>query len=266
MIKRKPFFSIITICYNEEKTIKKTCESVVRQKYRNFEWIVVDGKSTDNTLKIINKYKKCITNLSSEKDEGIYSAMNKGIKKSRGEYLLFLNGGDNLKNQDVLQEVSDFIQKDNKKTEIYYGNLLYSNGEVVDYKKSVLDKKFFVNKTIAHQATFIKRNLFSKYGKYDEHYKIVSDYDFWIKVIIVNKVKTKYLPIIISVFDPKGASTDYKLAKQQIEERNKVLLKYGMINKSEASIWKIKWFLLTLLKKIGVYNIIRKNYRKVVCR
>ncbi|MFH0808034.1 MAG: glycosyltransferase family 2 protein [archaeon] len=261
-----PFISIITVCYNEEKNIKKTCDSIASQKYKNFEWIVIDGKSTDKTLSIIKKYKTHTTLITSEKDTGVYNAMNKGITKAKGEYLLFLNGGDYLKDKNTLQEAYNFIQKDKKTAGIYYGDLVYDNGEIVSYKKAKLDKKFFINKTISHQATFIKRNLFNKFGKYSENYKIVSDYEFWIKTIIKEKVKVKYLPIIISVFDLSGVSTDYKIARQHIKERIEAMFKYSLINQRQALMLKIKWFILAGLKKIGVYNFLRRNYRRVFSR
>ncbi|MCK4650244.1 glycosyltransferase [Candidatus Pacearchaeota archaeon] len=261
-----PFFSIVTVCYNEEKNIKKTCESIIKQGYKNFEWIIIDGKSTDKTLEIIKKYGKKIPKVISEKDSGVYNAMNKGIVKTKGEYILFLNGGDYLKDKDVLQEIANFIQKDKKQGEIYYGDLLYDNGEIVTFKKSKLDKKFFKTKTISHQATFIKRQLFEKYGYYDEQYKIVADFDFWIRAIIKGGAKVKYLPIIVSVFDQTGISADYKLAKKQIKERSEVLIKHGLIGKTETIFAEAKWFILTMLKKLGFYSIIRETYRKIVKR
>jgi glycosyltransferase involved in cell wall biosynthesis len=264
--KQKPLFSIITVCYNEEKNIEKTCKSVSSQKYKNFEWVVVDGKSTDNTLSIIKKYKKNISTLISEKDTGIYNAMNKGIRKSKGEYLLFLNGGDHLKDAETLQRVANFIDRDNRKSEIYYGNLHYEGEGVVDYKHAVLNKRFFIKKTISHQATFIKRRLLLKYGNYNEEYRIISDYEFWIKAIVKGKAKTKYLPVVVAVFNLEGISTNYKLSKIQIKERNDVLLKYGLINKAGAITSSMRWSLLTMLKRIGAYNFSRKIYRKIIKR
>ena len=264
--KQKPFFSITTVCYNEEKSIRKTCESISNQKFKDFEWIVVDGRSTDGTVKIIKEYKKDIASLTSEKDDGIYNAMNKGIKKSKGEYLLFLNGGDYLKDKDTLQKVHELIQEDKGSNEIYYGDLLYDNGEIVRYDKAKLNEKFFVKSTLSHQATFIDKKLFNKFGNYNENYHIVSDFEFWVKAIVKGKVKTKHLPIVIAVFDLSGMSTDYKLAKKQIKERNDVLMKYKLINKKQATIAETKWLLLTTLKKAGLYNLLRKNYRKVIRR
>ena len=262
----KPLLSVITVCYNEEDNMGKTCRSVYKQTSENFEWIVIDGKSTDNTLEIIKKYKKKISSLISENDKGVYDAMNKGISKAKGRYLLFLNGGDMLKNKDVLKKVSKYIKEDSEKSSIYYGDLYYDNGEIVTFKKSKLNKNFFVKKTISHQATFIKRKLFQDYGKYNTKYKITADFDFWVKAIIMNKVKTKYIPMIISVFDLSGISTNYKLAKKQIKERNEVLINYKLINQTEAKLAEKKWLLLIVLKKLRVYNNLRKIYRSAIKR
>jgi glycosyltransferase involved in cell wall biosynthesis len=256
----------VTICFNEEKKIEETCKSVREQTCKDFEWIVLDGKSTDNTTNILKKYKKNMSSFVSEKDSGRYNAMNKGIKKSKGEYLIFLHGGDFFKDKNVLQKIKDFIEQDKKSSEIYYGDLQYDNGEIVSYKKSVLDKKFFITKTISHQATFIQKNLLKKIGFYNEKYRIVADFDFWIRAIVLNKVKTRYLPLTISVFDQEGLSTTYKMAKKQIAERNEVLLKYKLITEKQAKLFKVRWFILSFFKRLGIYNFLRRNYRKVVKR
>jgi glycosyltransferase involved in cell wall biosynthesis len=266
MKRNTPLFSIITVCYNEEQTIEKTCKSVSAQTSKKFEWIVIDGKSTDKTLSILKKYKKNMSNLLSEKDKGVYDAMNKGISKANGKYLLFLNGGDALVDKNVLENASNLIKEDEEKSDIYYGDAIYDNGEVVDFGHSKLNKKFFKTKTISHQSTFINKNLFSKYGKYNLKYKIVADFDFWVKTIAINKVKTKHLPLIISIFDLAGISTNYKLANKQITERNKVLISYKIIGNTEKNIAELKWKILTMLKRAGLYNTIRRKYRKVIKR
>ncbi len=266
MKRNEPLISIITVCYNEEKNIEKTCKSVANQAYNNFEWIIIDGKSTDNTLNIIKKYKKEISTLITEKDKGVYDAMNKGISKAKGKFILFLNGGDSVVDNNVLENASNLIKEDEEKNDIYYGDAIYDNGEIVSLSHSKLNKKFFKTKTISHQSTFIKKSLFSKYGKYNLKYKIVADFDFWVKTIVVNKVKTKYLPIVVSVFDLKGISTNYKFAKKQITERNEVLVSYRIMGRTGAKLARMKWSGLTMLKRLNLYNIIRKGYRKVVKR
>jgi glycosyltransferase involved in cell wall biosynthesis len=202
----------------------------------------------------------------SKEDDGVYDAMNNGIKNAKGKYVLFLNGGDTFVDKKVLETVENFIKKDKLSSDIYYGNAVYDNGEIVDFSKATLNKSFFLNKTISHQATFIRRKLFQKYGKYNTDYKIVADFDFWIKTIIKNKAKTKYLPLKISIFDQSGISTNPKHAKIHIKERNNVLKKYGIANEFQLILQKIKAYILTILKRVGIYNFARRNYRRVVKR
>lgn len=263
---KKPLISVITVCYNEREKMGMTCESVVNQNYKNFEWIVIDGKSTDETLKILKRYRRKMNVFISEKDEGPYNAMNKGIKKAKGKYILFLNGGDYLVNKSVLKRASEFILRDKSEADIYYGDAKYSNGELVTFKKSKLSPDFFLNKTISHQSSLIRKKLFSKYGDYNPRYKIVADFDFWIKTIVVHKVKTKYLPLIIAVFDLGGMSTKTENFRQHLNERIYVLKKYNLINYLQEKIILIKWATLNFLKKIKVYSIIRKSYRRIIKR
>lgn len=265
-MEKKPLFSIITVCYNEEKNIEKTAKSVVSQNFKNFEWVVIDGKSKDNTVNILNKYKKNMSYFVSEKDSGIYNAMNKGIKKAKGKYLLFLNGGDCFTNKEVLLKVAKFLEKDNFSSQIYYGNILYDNGEKVDFSKAKLDRKFFLTKTISHQATFIQKELFTKYGNYQEKYKISSDFDFWLKTIIKNNVKTKFLPVLVSIFNLEGISADKKSMKKHIEERQTILKKNGVVSSFELFYLKLYWNLIYFLKKIKVYYLFKKIYRSIVSR
>lgn len=265
-MEKPPLFSIITVCYNEEKNIEKTAKSVVGQKFKNFEWVVIDGKSKDKTVSILNKYSKSMSYFVSEKDSGIYNAMNKGIKKAKGKYLLFLNGGDCFVNKDVLLKVAKFLEEDNFSSEIYYGNVLYDNGEKVDFKKAVLDRKFFLTKTISHQATFILKDLFKKYGNYEEKYKISSDFYFWLKAIVKGKVKTKFLPVFVSIFNLEGISAGKNSMKKHIEERHTILRENGLVSSFEIFYLKCYWNLIYFFKKIKVYSLFKKIYRSVVSR
>lgn len=257
-----PFFSLITICYNEEKRINKTCKSISQQNFKNFEWIIIDGNSADRTLDVIKKYKDFFSKLISEKDNGRYHAMNKGIKNAKGKYLLFVNGGDYLQNKDVLQKVYDFIMKDNERNDIYCGDILLENGRIFSRIGNKLDKQFFIFKTIPHQASFIKYNLFKKYGNYDEKYEIVGDYDFWVRSILLGESSVKFLPFVISVFDLKGVGSSYKFYKKHIKERNDVLLKNHLINPFQAFLLKIVWASVALLKFLRVDNFLKKCFRK----
>jgi glycosyltransferase involved in cell wall biosynthesis len=180
MLMSEPWLTIITVCKNIATEIGDTCESVVKQTLQNFEWMVVDGASTDGTLTVLEKYRPQITRLISEPDSGIYNAMNKGIGAATGKYLLFLNGGDYLATDTVLSEV---FSRD-LDADIIYGNgfLQHSDGgiETSELMPSVITKVFFAQHTLLHQSTFIRRSLFDRYGLYNENYRVVSDWEKWI--------------------------------------------------------------------------------------
>lgn len=160
--------SIITICYNIENEIRQTCESIVNQTWQDFEWIIIDGGSTDGTLDVLEEYKNRIDIFISEKDEGIFDAMNKGILRASGEYLNFMNGGDAFSSNNSLQDVMVYI----KNKDIYYGNA-YDTWPNSERKKErihqdYLPSDYFLNNYISHQASFIRRELFEEYGLYDK--------------------------------------------------------------------------------------------------
>ena len=217
----KPLLSIITICYNE-KEIERTCESIVNQTWQDFEWIVVDGGSTDGTLDILNKYKDRIDILISEPDKGRYNAMNKGIKLAQGQYLNFMNGGDAFYNSTVLEKVF----KESEQT----ADILYGKECIVDGKCSYIcnlpqkiDVSYWLQRTIRHQSSFIKKELFIKYGFYNENYTIVSDFESFV-LFFTKGCSFQYLPHIIASFNASGISCSNQ--KQSMAERKKVEQKY----------------------------------------
>ena len=192
------YLSIITINFNNCIGLLKTMESVINNQFNNFEYIVIDGGSTDGSKEVIEKYEAKINYWVSEKDAGIYNAMNKGIAKATGEYLLFLNSGDYLKNDTVIK--SFFVKKIS--TDIIYGNL-EMGGRLIKYP-SKLDFTFFFRDSIPHPATFIKRNLFDKYGRYNEQNKIVSDWEFFLNSVVIHKCSYTKIEETITVYDING--------------------------------------------------------------
>ncbi len=196
--------SIITVCFNIKDEIRRTCESIVNQTYQDFEWIVVDGGSTDGTLEILEEYKERINIFISEKDNGIYDAMNKGIARARGEYLNFMNGGDCFYNLNVLQ---DSIQALASCADVYYGNVQVTsaaNTYILNFPKT-LSKEFFLRSCINHQSCFIKAELFALFG----NYKIVamgSDFEMWLIYMKNNRTFVK-LDRCIAQFYLGGASS-----------------------------------------------------------
>lgn len=219
-MKNKPILSIITINLNNSAGLEKTIQSVISQNYKNFEFIIIDGKSSDNSVEIIKKYQNSITIWKSEKDSGVYEAMNKGIKLANGKYLQFLNSGDYLLNKDIINTIFSKPTTD----DILYGSSIRLSDdhklyEVVEPKNLTL--KHFYDYSTCHQAMFIKRDLFNKLGLYNEKLKIVADWEFNIKSIIVNNCSLKYLDFPIVYYDMSGIS--FKNQNLSISEKNKIL-------------------------------------------
>lgn len=220
--------SIITICFNAEKIIEDTLKSVVNQTFTDIQYIVIDGGSTDSTLDILGKYKEKIDILISEPDNGIYNAMNKGIKFVEGDYILFLNAGDKIYDSDTLQKVFTCIQK-NPTKEFFYGDVEILSGNkrhsIRRFKKK-LTKSALSELNICHQSIFYKHSLFQEYGLYDESLKIYADYDYNLKIILAKKVSYKHLGEITSSFSLGGISTQKENYQERLKEKTKVKKKY----------------------------------------
>jgi len=219
--------SIITVCYNAENTIENTIKSVIAQTYENIEYIVIDGASTDNTLKIIDFYKENIRYFISEHDTGIYNAMNKAIKASTGNVLYFLNANDYLFDENVIKEVVKHFEKTGAK--IIFGDMSFikETGEEKERRSFELaDKLFLTSENLCHQGIFYKKDVFEICGLYNEKYKLLADYDLNLKAIIKNKLKTRHIPITIAKFTLEGQSNSEKLRELQESEKKEILNKY----------------------------------------
>lgn len=202
-----PKFSIITINYNEPK-LEDTCKTIVNQTFQDFEWIVIDGGSNKETLDILDKYKSRINYFVSEKDNGRYHAMNKGIKQAHGDYLIFMNAGDCFYNNNILQDVRNLMENNQNKADVYYGNgyLRYPGNKLELFKKpKQLNFDFVCLFPLFHQAMFFKRELFSKFGCYDEKYKIVSDWKYYLN-LYKNNCSFEYIDVNVAVDDANGIS------------------------------------------------------------
>lgn len=198
--------SIITINYNNAEGLEKTIKSVIAQNIKNFEYIVIDGNSSDGSKDIIEKYADKIDYWVSEPDSGIYNAMNKGIIQAKGEYLLFINSGDLLKNDISIERI---IKQLTGEDIIYFDLDVYYSAENTVYKSypDILNFEYFLTKTLPHPASFIKKRLFEKYGLYDENMTICSDWAFFINVIGDRKCSYKHIKESISIFFFDGMSS-----------------------------------------------------------
>lgn len=204
--------SIITVCRNAQDTIEKTIKSVIDQDYKNIEYIIIDGRSTDKTLKIINKYKSKINTIISEPDNGIYFAMNKGIKESNGDIIYFLNSGDLLFKKTTISNVVNLFKKGN--SEILYGDvLLYNNDDperltLVQHKN--VNRSYLARDGIYHQAMFVKKNLFEKYGNFNTRFKLQADYEWTLRVLVKNIDIARRIDETVVLYLLNGVSSNYK--------------------------------------------------------
>jgi len=212
--------SIITVNLNNRNGLKKTIDSVVSQTFKDFEWIVIDGGSTDGSRELIEKYSEYFTYWCSEPDKGIYNAMNKGVIKAKGEYLLFLNSGDSLYEDSTLKKVSKVLDGD-----VVYGDALFGeqgrHSEITSYPQTMSIRFLYYN-ALCHQSTFFKRSLFDD-QQYDENFKLVSDWDFTVRLLFENK-SFKHIPFIVCNFEGDGESS--KNDKLFFQERATVLEHY----------------------------------------
>ena len=219
-----PKLSIITINYNNFEGLKRTVESVVNQNWQEFEYLVIDGGSADNSAAYIESQSEHIDYWVSELDQGVYYAMNKGIKVATGEYLLFLNSGDILNNDNVLFSLKKALGLD---IDIVYGDLWIVGEQGKGFRNrypDFIDFPFLKQTSLGHASTFIKKELFYTYGLYRTDLKIISDWAFFVKVLCIHKVSHFKVDHIIATFYEGGVSTSKVYHKQHIEERKKVLL------------------------------------------
>lgn len=210
MKKKTPTLSIITICYNIKDEIERTCKSIVNQTWQDFEWIVVDGGSTDGTVEVLKQYQDRMSVLISEPDNGLYNAMNKGIVHAKGEWLNFMNGGDEYASCDALEKVF--------KDKTYTANILQAEEERFDpngikshiwqYKEPI-NKLTFLKYSMAHQSAFYRRILFEKYGLYDESYKFCADTEMNLRLTSAGE-EVELLDCIVARFWLNGVTMNPK--------------------------------------------------------
>lgn len=224
-----PLFSIIIPTFNSESTINLCIESIINQKFKDFEIIIVDGVSTDSTLTILSK---CYENekilIKSEKDNGIYDAMNKGIDLAKGEWLYFLGSDDTLIDKNVLEKVANLINKE--KLDLVYG-IVKGKDSRIEYK---YDSKFTIyTKGIHHQSVFYNKGIFNKIGKYDMRFSVAADYHLTLKVFSNPKLIKKYIDIDIAYYGENGFSSkfyDYKYYSYHYKFLNKQGVKLDPID------------------------------------
>lgn len=225
--------SVITINLNNKDGLERTIKSVVNQRFTDYEYIIIDGNSSDGSKDLLEKVAlEHQIKWISEKDCGIYNAMNKGILLAQGEYLLFMNSGDYLYDSEVLStlfinDITEDVVLCNSLPANYYGIGKKGFGSIQSSDITFNDLYLF---GLNHQATLIKRALFSKFGLYDEKFKIISDRIFIIKVLGLNNSTFRYVDLVISRYDTTGVSSNIKdYLKSELEPAIKEILPYRIL-------------------------------------
>lgn len=202
--------SIITITYNSAATLEQTIRSVLDQTYKNIEYIIVDGLSKDNTLAIANKYKKYITKIISEKDNGLYDALNKGINLASGDIIGIIHSDDFYTSDKVIEKVVETFQQNN--ADAVYANLYYVDKDNTDkikrkWHSGKYNEGAFLNGWMPpHPAFFLKKEIYDKYGKYDTSFRSAGDYELMLRMIHKHKIKLAYLDEFIVKMRTGGVS------------------------------------------------------------
>ena len=244
--------SIITVNLNNLEGLKKTYDSVVCQTFTDYEWLLSDGGSPEGSREFIEQHQDKFAYWCSESDKGIYNAMNKGIVRAKGEYLNFMNSGDSF----VSKEILEVVFSKQCTADIFYGiQLVDSHGRLIPaniHQKSYWYDLFY--DSLPHQASFIRYSLFSSVGLYDESYRIISDWKWFIQAILIHGASCEFLPIVISFFAGNGISStnlitlEKKKFKMELFLRNisdedrKILTKISFIRS-----FKLTYLLFKLL-------------------
>ena len=213
-------YSIITINFNNKAGLRKTIESVIRQSFRDFEYIVIDGGSTDGSADVLKEYDAQIDYWVSEPDKGIYNAMNKGIAQAKGEYLNFMNSGDCFYDTSVLQRVTNY----DSKADIITGRDYHYSEEKHQGHASIQPTRMsmitFFNSTLDHQSSFIKRELFNN-SPYREDLKLVSDWVFFLEKVVIEEKEVQFIPDIVCYRETGGIT--WQQYDRNLEERDQYL-------------------------------------------
>ncbi len=240
--------SIITISYNSSKTINETIKSVLGQDYDDIEYIIIDGQSTDSTTEIIKSYRCSISKYISEKDNGIYDAMNKGILLAKGDIIGFLNADDFYAQNNILTKVIHIFKERN--VDSCYGDLVYVDSKdkdrIIRYWKSDYFniRKFYLGWMPPHPTFFVKNNCYYKYGSFNTDFKIAADYELMIRFLLKNGISTFYIPKVIVNMRTGGVS-------------NKNLKNLKIKTTEDFKAWKVNNL------KGATVAIFLKNLRKI---
>jgi len=257
--------SVVTVVYNNAKTVEEAILSVLEQTYKNIEYIVIDGGSTDGTLEILHKYKGKIAILVSEKDNGIYDAMNKGVKLATGDLIYFLNSDDKFYDKTVVEDVVK-VAEQNKHIDFFYGGVVCKNifrGESENvFLKRISDFKIKLGQNIKQQSLFACRTAFTQVGLFVPKYKVSADYEWECRLVKANK-KGLFVRRIIAVYAQTGFSSKGSWS-QYIEKYNIIRMHFGLLYGVTFYLRSIfKYLIVLILKKMKLASFVSKIANKI---
>ncbi len=244
--------SVITVVFNSANTIEKTIQSVLAQTYKNIEYIIIDAKSTDGTLNIIEKYKDKITIILSEKDNGYYDGLNKGINLATGNIIGSLNADDRFASNYIIEKIVQEFTK-NPEIESIIGDIAFAdkNNKISRYYSS---RKFRISLfkwgiMPPHPSFYCKRNIFLKLGLYNPNFKLAGDFELMLRYLWKNKIKFKYVPLLMVYMNTRSISTNFLV-------NNPEVLAACKMNGLDTNLLKIsmKYFL-----KINQFFVLKKH-------
>lgn len=224
MTRRVPLFSVITVCWNAGDLLRPTMESVRRQSCRNYEYLIIDGASTDTTADVVRSYGDLVTTYVSEPDKGIYDAMNKGVRLARGEWIHFLNANDFFADELVLAHVAKKLAL-SADAELVYGDVYHRTDFSSElYRFDWLNRRNLRLEHLCHQAVFARKRLFEEIGCFDLQYRINADYD-WLLKVFQRGLNTRYLGFPVASYDLGGMSSrdpeSVARERQLVRQRNR---------------------------------------------
>ena len=253
--------SIITVTYNSAKYVEDCIHSIIRQNYKNIEYIVIDGKSTDGTVDIIKKYSDHITKWISEEDSGMYDALNKGMKLATGDVVGILNSDDVLAAEDVISEIVNCFRQND--VESLYGDLVYVDPhdlqKILRFWKGLPyeRRRFNYGWMPAHPTFYIRRELIEKYGGYESHYFTAADFEFMARYLYRFRISSYYLPKLIVKMRAGGASNESLSRRLRANRRD-----YLAMKKNRIPFPLIVSILKPLIKMPQFYNALFYKFSK----
>lgn len=246
------YFSIIVPNYNGRELIRNLLENLIKQKYRNFELVIIDGLSTDESGSVINMYRdKLKIQYLSEADSGIYDAMNKGINMAKGNWLYFMGNDDLLKDEYVLEQVANLISDD---YDIVYGDSIWLPENKIESGEWTYSK--LLGQNINHQRIFYRASLFNNHKAFELQYKIASDHEMNIRLFCSNTLKKKHVPLLIAYYHSGGYSAN-KIDEVFWDNWKQILVTNFSQHLTKKQIYlRAGWYCW--------YQIRKKNYSKAI--